>query len=118
MRAVAMKQFFQFDKHIFPPASAPIRRGLAIGLSASVVVMAIFAWFRLVLTPGRGHGTFRVSNLEIVLNQVLIPTTLPWVYLLPPSMWVTGLYLGTLINGIILGTIIGAIFKIRQSRDA
>ncbi len=113
-----MKQFFRFAKHILPPASAPFRRGFTVGLSASVVVMAIFAVFHLVVTPGRGHGTFRVSNLEIVLNQVLIPTTLPWVYLFPPSMWVTGLYVGTLINGIILGVILGVIFKIRQSRDA
>ena len=109
-----MKQFFRFAKHILPPASAPFKRGLAIWLSASVVVMAIFAVFHLVVTPDRG-ATFPVRNLEFVLNQVLLTTTRPWIYLFPKSMWVTGLYLGTLINGIILGTIIGVINVTRKS---
>jgi len=102
---MTIKQFFQFDKHIFPPDSAPFRRGLASGvliyLSLIVVASATIA-----LAPKTGVViVFAFMALGFV--------GLPWTGLFPIDSFLA-LSLCILVNQLILGIIIGVINVIRN----
>jgi len=103
-----MKQFFKFDKHIFPPDSAPFRRGLAIGMSISVTIIVILnmvAWisgyfyFRNVGSPG----------MAILSGLLVLALGYPWITLWGDSQ--LDMLVCNLINGAIFGIAMGFIFK-------
>ena len=109
-----MKQFFKFDKHIFPPASAPFRRGLAVGLLFSVLISGIIqavSW-----VADRSHD----EGLAWIAIGITMLAGWPWTELFPLGFlgMFVGLFVSILINGLILGLVLGVIFKICQSRDA
>jgi hypothetical protein len=93
-----LKQFFKFDKHIFPPASAPIRRGLAIGVSISLLFIVV-ASATVALATKTGVIAFSAY-------MTLIFVGLPWTMLFDPDS-LLAFSLCILVNGLILGIIIG-----------
>jgi hypothetical protein len=96
-----LKQFFKFDRSVFPPASAPFRRGWAIGLSISfafiVVTFAAMALAEAIAFPA---------------YMTLVFLGLPWSMLFDPDFLTFSLC--TVVNGLILGLIIGVINVIRN----
>lgn len=95
-----MQQLFKFDKHIFPPDSAPFRRGLAIGVSISLLFIVV-ASATVALTTKPGVIAFSAY-------MTLIFVGLPWTVLFDPDSHLA-FSLCVVVNGLILGLIIGVI---------
>ncbi len=104
---MTIKQSFNFDGNVLPPASAPFRRGLASGVLISLPLIVV-ASVAVALEPKLGHiGHFAFMTLGFV--------GLPWTGLFPIDSFFA-LSLCILVNGLILGIIIGVINVIRNRK--
>ena len=107
-----MKQFFKFDKHIFPPADAPIRRGMVIGLFVSIAAVAVVLLIAYSYPIRAAEDVFKA---QFVIALIAGLAGFPWSALFF-SFGLVGLTVPILLNGVFFGFLIGAIVKIRREK--
>ncbi len=76
-----LKQFFQFAKQLFPPASAPFRRGMAIGIAIGVATMVVLFVAFIVAMSGMG------GMPAMIAFSVAFVATEPWSRFLPGTFF-------------------------------